>query len=194
MRGRVRRWTDEQLRDAVSGNTCLTDVVRALGLRPAGGSHSFVKGHIRRLNLQTDHFTRDRQGRGLEAIRNRKRRTQEEIFCEGSTVTGKVLRRAARKVIAPYRCSGCENPGEHRGRPLVLQLHHRNGTFNDNRRENLEWNCPNCHSQSETFAGRGTSYIGASGTGKNIDTAHIASLPPDSRDTRYTDSPKLLSL
>ena len=40
------------------------------------------------------------------------------------------------------------------GKPLVLQLDHINGVFNDNRIENLRLVCPNCHSQFTTFAGK----------------------------------------
>jgi 5-methylcytosine-specific restriction endonuclease McrA len=35
-----------------------------------------------------------------------------------------------------------------------MALHHINGDRLDNRLENLELLCPNCHSQTETFAGR----------------------------------------
>ena len=37
---------------------------------------------------------------------------------------------------------------------LTLQLDHINGINNDNRKENLRFLCPNCHSQTDTFAGR----------------------------------------
>jgi 5-methylcytosine-specific restriction endonuclease McrA len=38
--------------------------------------------------------------------------------------------------------------------PLALQLHHLNGDRHDNRLENLALLCPNCHSQTDTWAGR----------------------------------------
>ena len=37
---------------------------------------------------------------------------------------------------------------------LTLQLDHINGINNDNRKENLRFLCPNCHSQTNTFAGK----------------------------------------
>jgi DNA-binding CsgD family transcriptional regulator len=40
------------------------------------------------------------------------------------------------------------------GRPITLALHHVNGDRHDNRIENLQLLCPNCHSQTDTFAGR----------------------------------------
>jgi len=50
----------------------------------------------------------------------------------------------------------CEDCGltSWRGRPLAMALHHINGDGNDNTLENLRLLCPNCHSQTENFAGR----------------------------------------
>jgi len=36
-----------------------------------------------------------------------------------------------------------------------MALHHVNGDGRDNRLENLVMLCPNCHSQTENFSGRG---------------------------------------
>lgn len=38
--------------------------------------------------------------------------------------------------------------------PIVLHLDHINGVRNDNRKTNLRFLCPNCHSQTKTYCGR----------------------------------------
>ena len=52
--------------------------------------------------------------------------------------------------------NGCERCGldEWRGIPISVALHHMNGDRLDNRLENLELLCPNCHSQTDTYSGR----------------------------------------
>jgi hypothetical protein len=37
---------------------------------------------------------------------------------------------------------------------LTLHVDHVNGDYCDNAEENLRFMCPNCHSQTENFAGR----------------------------------------
>jgi DNA-binding CsgD family transcriptional regulator len=61
-----------------------------------------------------------------------------------------------RLIGAGLKRNQCEQCGltEWRGRPLSMALHHRNGHRHDNRLDNLELLCPNCHSQTKTFSGR----------------------------------------
>ena len=51
------------------------------------------------------------------------------------------------------RCEIC-GITEWLGKPLSMALHHLNGDGNDNRLENLQFLCPNCHAQTDTYGGR----------------------------------------
>lgn len=78
----------------------------------------------------------------------------EDIFKENSTIG----RRRIKLIIERYKliehkCKECENNGIWNNKKLNLQLEHINGINNDNRIENLAYLCPNCHSQTETYAG-----------------------------------------
>jgi transposase-like protein len=62
----------------------------------------------------------------------------------------------ARILKAGLKEERCETCGldEWQGRPLKVTLHHMNGDPYDNRLENLQFLCPNCHSQTPNFGGR----------------------------------------
>ena len=61
------------------------------------------------------------------------------------------------------RCDWC-GLSEWRGRPLSIQIDHVNGIRDDHRLENLRMLCPNCHSQTDTFAGKNIKSNGSPGS------------------------------
>ena len=62
-------------------------------------------------------------------------------------------RRLLTEGLKENRCEAC-GLTEWLGRSLSMALHHLNGDGRDNRLENLQLLCPNCHSQTDNFSGR----------------------------------------
>ena len=65
----------------------------------------------------------------------------------------KYLRRAILEAKQNSMCLIC-GISDWMGKPIVLHLDHVNGDNSDNREENNRLICPNCHSQTETYAGK----------------------------------------
>jgi ribosomal protein S27AE len=59
----------------------------------------------------------------------------------------KYLRMALDEIGRKRICVTCGVGETWQGYPLVLEIDHRNGDPLDNRETNLEYRCPNCHSQ-----------------------------------------------
>jgi hypothetical protein len=78
----------------------------------------------------------------------------EDLLVKGRRTSRGHLKQ--RLVAAGLKKNRCERCGltEWQGLPINMQLHHRNGDGQDNRLENLEFLCANCHSQTENWGGR----------------------------------------
>jgi len=77
-----------------------------------------------------------------------------EVFAAGTRRNrGHLKRHLLNAGIKLNVCECCGLTGW-RGKPISLALHHVNGDRLDNRVENLQFLCPNCHSQTENYAGR----------------------------------------
>jgi DNA-binding CsgD family transcriptional regulator/5-methylcytosine-specific restriction endonuclease McrA len=88
------------------------------------------------------------------AVRARPRAMPIEELLDGRPRHRKHLKKRLLDAgLLEARCRQC-GLTDWRGTPLTLALHHVNGDRHDNRLDNLELLCPNCHSQTENFAGR----------------------------------------
>ena len=149
-----RTWTDADLAEIVRTSVSIAQVLRRLGYNPSGGMHRFVSAHIRRLELNTEHFTGQAWARGRRGFPTRPARPLEAILVANSIYSSATLRqRLIREGLKEPRCEIC-GLTTWRGEPLPLALDHINGDPCDNRLENLRILCPNCHALTDTWCGR----------------------------------------
>ena len=129
------------LPEIVRTSNCWAQVNRKIGLSNYPSAQKWVK----RLGLDTSHFL-GKKARGNGA------KHDGLVFVEDSPYPKIAKRRA--HVRLPQTCTECGNAGVWNGRPLKLQIDHRNGDKNDCRWENLRKVCPNCHSQTDTWGNK----------------------------------------
>jgi 5-methylcytosine-specific restriction endonuclease McrA len=145
------KYTKEMLQDAVSRSESVMGVMRLLGMRMAGGSHTHLSKKIKAYGLSTAHFTGAAHNKGKTA---RNKLTAQDLLTVNTSHTRRVparqLRRALDDIGVPYCCANC-GVSVWNDLPIVLHIHHKDGNYLNNRRDNLEYACPNCHSQTDTF-------------------------------------------
>ncbi|MCA2175485.1 hypothetical protein LDL08_04735 [Nonomuraea glycinis] len=150
------KYTQEMLTEAAAGARSVADVLRYLGIRWAGGSHAHISRRLKHFNIDTSHFVGQAHGRGR---RSPAVRSYQEILVvrppDAIREKAPVLRRALCEAGVSYACSGCSIDGTWQGKALTLHVDHINGGWLDNRMVNLRFLCPNCHSQTANFAGKG---------------------------------------
>lgn len=125
----------------------MAGVLRYLGLHQAGGSHSHLSRRAKQFEIDTSHFLGQYQGLGgglnklewHEVLVIRPEKSQRQ--------GAKILRRAMTESGVEYVCNQCGQLPEWNNKKLVLDVDHMNGVPWDDRRENLQFVCPNCHSQ-----------------------------------------------
>jgi hypothetical protein len=166
IRDRSKRVDDETLTALVKTSNSVTEVLRKGGYGPNGGSFSHVSARIRSLGLDTSHF-----GQHRVTGASNKAKEPDAIFVilpRGSRrAPATQLRRALIAVGEPHLCAECGQGPEWRGKPLTLQVEHINGNYLDCRRFNLCFLCPNCHTQTATYARNRNMYGDGDGLAKS---------------------------
>lgn len=128
--------------------------LKIFGLKNKGGNSETIKRRCLENGIDISHIKLgccSNIGRKFSV----KKIPLENILIENSNFNRTHLKeRLIKENKLHYKCRDCGNIGEWNNKKMSLQLEHINGIHNDNRLENLCFLCPNCHSQTDTYAGK----------------------------------------
>lgn len=146
--GLIGKASKDELISIISESDSVTMVLSKFGLRNCGGNANTLKKRC--ISLGIDLTTM------YKPIRKNKVKTSKsfEEYCALTKSRRSIKKYIIENKVLEYKCTSCGNDGFHNERPLVLQLDHVDGNPANNNIDNLRFLCPNCHSQTETFAGK----------------------------------------
>lgn len=151
MKNKIEILSDQELISLLNNSKSIREVLNKIGYKKTNGSGSYrtLKNECEKRKILIPKY--EITGN----IQTQLKVPDEKIFCENSTYSRNHLKNKIIKYkLIEYKCGKCGNDGKWNNNKLSLQLEHKNGINNDNRLENLAFLCPNCHSQTESYAGK----------------------------------------
>lgn len=152
-------WSDkEAFAKLVTSSSTKSEMLRQIGLTCTMGNYQTIDRWSKLHSVSIDHFT-PKSNRVANRARTRSERgdywTVDTALVAKSVTPRKIVKRLILEHgLIDYKCRDCEIESDWNGKPITLQLEHINGVNDDHRLENLCFLCPNCHSQTATYAGR----------------------------------------
>lgn len=175
-RKRSRIWlehSDEEFRQIVKNSTCFSDVLKIYGLENKGRNYYTVKDRIIELGLDNSHFTYNKKPNTWSKI------PIEDIIIKGlhpKYKTNSLKHRLYKEGIKEHICEECGLENKWNDKELVMHLDHVDGNSNNHKLDNLKILCPNCHSQTDTYAGKNVAHS-SSGRTLGLDPRNQGSNP-----------------
>ena len=148
-----RKYTKELLESVILECKSVYEVMRKLGFEKiSGGSHSHIGKLIKKFSIDVSHFTGQGHNKGKVSAR---RLSADEILVHNRSNGYKEkiakLRRALDEIGVERKCSVCSLADEWNSKSITLEVHHKDGDPLNNVSDNLEYLCPNCHSQDKYY-------------------------------------------
>lgn len=139
--------------------TSYADVLRTLNMSEHGRNNNTLKKIIKEYDLDETKLNENREEflrKQREKLHSSERIPIEEIIYENKHPTYNTNSLRNRLISEGYKVYKCERCGisSWQDKPLSLQLHHKDENKRNHYITNLELLCPNCHSQTEGYAGR----------------------------------------
>lgn len=147
-------WSREALENTVAQANCWFNWLDALGIPKKGHNYRTLKKKAVEYGINTSHFSY-LFGKTHNGKRSVSSQTTEEFFSPDNMHNPSILKREYINRILEGEAK-CEICGIESwiGKPIMLQIHHKDGNHENNSIDNLQLLCPNCHAQTETYCNK----------------------------------------
>lgn len=107
---------------------------------------------FKRLALKYNCYNPNQSGKGLTKKDNGNKIELQDIL-DGKFPNYQTFKLKNKLIKSGLKQNVCEICGisEWNGKPINMELHHKDGNKHNHSLDNLQMLCPNCHSQTETF-------------------------------------------
>ena len=157
-RSRVWNIPKVDLQNLIDNSNSYSEILHTLKYdAKTGGGYKTLLLRIKSDNLDTKKLEENRTSisKSRNPFTNQKSLPLAEILTENSKYSRQALkRRLIKENVLEYKCCSCGITNRWNNKEISLHLDHINGVNDDNRIDNLRFLCPNCHSQTETYAGK----------------------------------------
>ena len=136
------KFSEEELRKIVQESNSYTQVCKKIGYK-GGSGVSLVKEMIEKYHFDITHFT----GQGWKKNKYDYSKFQSDTYMKnGRALPILIFKRG-------HQCERCKLT-KWNDVNIPLEVHHKDGNRFNNKEENLELLCPNCHALTDNYRGK----------------------------------------
>lgn len=131
----------------IKNSNSLREVCLKANIVDTTGNYTTLKRIIEEENIDISHFKRQNSTK-------QESHDIEYYLVKGSKIsTYRLKNKLLKSGLKEQKCECC-GLTEWLGKPIKLEPHHINGDTTDNRIENIQLLCPNCHSYTDNYGGK----------------------------------------
>lgn len=138
------RYTKEMLEPIIAQSKTWVEVCNKVGIQPYTGAQTNLRNRCKEFGLDTSHFLGQAHRRGKKFPS--KIPIEKYLVRNSRIASGRLRVKLIEEGIKEPECEKC-GLREWSNEPIPLELDHINSDHWDNRLDNLQILCPNCHAQ-----------------------------------------------